>query len=66
MSSPSNFNSIVVNAVRTLQADEGTNIDEIVKYLRSKFDLRGSAVRDKLQRTVKRAVKDGILLRARK
>lgn len=66
MSRKPRFEALVVNAIRRLQAAQGSTASEIASYLSQEYDVGGPEVRKQIQQTIRRGVNYGILQKSKR
>lgn len=66
MSRAPKFEALVVNAIRRLQAAQGSTASEIASYLSHEYDVGGPEVRKQIQQTIRKGVNYGILLKSKR
>ncbi|XP_001602834.3 uncharacterized protein LOC100118976 [Nasonia vitripennis] len=66
MSRAPRFEALVVNAIRRLQAAQGSTASEIASYLNQEYDVGGPEVRKQIQLTIRRGVNYGILQKSKR
>uniref|UniRef100_A0ABD2WLK7 H15 domain-containing protein n=1 Tax=Trichogramma kaykai TaxID=54128 RepID=A0ABD2WLK7_9HYME len=60
------FEALITNAIRRLQAAQGSTASEIARYLNKEYDISGPELRRQIQLTIRRGVNYGILQRSKR